>query len=61
MKRTDLLLLGVSLVFAALMLLSAWVFSDQSTRQIVVGLLIAAWWIPFSYLTPKCGRSCNRS
>lgn len=57
MKKTAFLVIGVSLAFAALMLLSAWTIKDESTRQTVVFMLIAAWWIPFSILIGKNGRS----
>lgn len=56
MKRQSLMMLGVSLLFAALMLMSGWFIADQSTRQTAVFLLIAVWSIPYSILMVKCGR-----
>jgi len=60
MKRTALLFIGVSLVFAALMLISAWVIEEQSTRQTVVFLLIAVWSIPYSLFIARSGRCRSR-
>ena len=56
MKRTGFWLIVVSLVFAALMLLSAWAIPNHDTRTTVVYLLIAVWWVPYSLLIARSNR-----
>ena len=43
-------LIGVSLLFAALMLASSWILRDSEHGQTLVFFLIAVWWVPYSLL-----------
>ena len=52
-KRTVLALIGISLFFAFAILVSDRMLQGSPHNQTAMYLLIALWWIPFSYLTVK--------
>lgn len=55
-RKAAALQIAIALAFAAAMLAtSAWFPENSDT---VRNLMIAVWWIPFSYLSAKGGRSC---
>lgn len=62
-KRNGTLIILVSLAFAAAMLLTSFFMADSPHRETVVFLLIAVWWIPFTYLSarsaPRCRSRCK--
>ena len=60
MSRSGILQLGVSLAFAAMMICSALFIGDKETKQMVVFLLTAVWWIPYSTIAGQ-DRCCCRS
>jgi hypothetical protein len=55
-------LIVVSLVCAGTMIASGVWFADRGVSQVVSGLVIALWWIPFSYfgLRVSSHRQCRR-
>lgn len=50
-QKAALLNIVVSLVFAAAILISSFVLVDEKLATTVMFVLIALWWIPFSYLS----------
>lgn len=64
-KKRARLLIGISIVFAITMMLSSSLIEDGDTSQVVVNILIALWWIPFSILAvgvrrkTRCVKSSN--
>lgn len=50
-KRNGRLLIGISLFFAALMILSSLIWPDLASSQTINFLLIALWSVPFFYLS----------
>jgi hypothetical protein len=59
-KRSATLAILVSLMFAAGMLIISYVMADSPNRETAVFLMIALWWIPFSYLSAG-NKSCCRT
>ncbi|MFK7767871.1 MAG: hypothetical protein AB8B55_11670 [Mariniblastus sp.] len=53
------LIIGISLAFAAAMLLAAWLMGDSDQMSTVVMLLVALWWIPFSTLSARRNSVCG--
>ncbi len=49
-KRTTSSLIGMSLFFAAAMLISAIIFADSGASQTVRFLVVALWLVPFFYI-----------
>lgn len=62
-KRGATLVVLVSLAFAAAILLASYLMGDSPNRETVVFLLIAVWWVPFTYLSarsvPRCRSRCK--
>lgn len=50
-RRASVLLIAISLLFAAAMIAAAWFLRGSEHAQTVVFLLIAVWWVPFSVLS----------
>jgi hypothetical protein len=50
-QRATHLNILISIVFAAAMIGSSLMIDDKDTSQIVVFILIAIWFVPFTYLT----------
>lgn len=55
-KKVALLQIVLALGFAAVMLGAEQIFGEQS--EWIRNLLIAVWWVPFSYLCVKGSRPC---
>jgi len=51
----------VSLIFAAAIIISGRMLKGTDHGQTVTFLLIAAWWIPFTWLTHRGGTGCRRA
>ena len=51
-------LIGFSLAFAGMILLSSLLLAGSPYRETVTFLLIAIWWVPFSYGIAKVSRQC---
>ena len=49
-RKAGFLQIATSLAFAFAMLVASYLMGDSPHSQTVVLLLVAAWWIPFSYL-----------
>jgi hypothetical protein len=50
-KKAKSLLIIVSLIIAIAMIISSYFLADTGHSQTAVFILIAIWWIPFTYLT----------
>ena len=51
-------LILISLAFATMILFSSWLMRGFEHRMTVTYLLIALWWIPFSYYSIPDRREC---
>lgn len=62
-KKRASLLIGISIVFAIAMMVSSSLIEDGGTSQTVTYILLAIWWIPFSFLSAAAGkrRRCAKS
>lgn len=62
-KKRAGLLIGISIVFAITMMISSSLIEDSGTSQTVTNILIAIWWIPFSFLVAGVSRKrrCAKS
>ena len=52
-KRAAVLNIAVSIFFAIAILLSSYMLGDSPASETVMFILIAVWWVPFSYLTAR--------
>lgn len=52
-KKTTLSIILVSLAFAIAILISSYIFADTEYSQTATFILIAIWFVPFSYLLKK--------
>jgi hypothetical protein len=59
-RMPAVIVLVSSVVFAALILLVSYWLADSDSKDTLVFLLIALWWIPFSYLTSAAGCGCRK-
>ncbi len=59
-KRAAISIILVSLAFAMVMLLSSWLMADSEHRETVTFLLIAVWWIPYSFFCARLGSQCKK-
>ena len=57
-KQAAIVNIFVSLVFAAAIIAAGFLLDETQHKETVMGLLIAAWWIPFSYLSLSGSRCC---
>jgi hypothetical protein len=55
-NRYGVALIAVSLLAAAAMLLSANLIDERETSQTISLIIIAAWFIPFSYLSARSAK-----
>lgn len=60
LKHKAAAIIGVSLFFAALILVNAYFLADSPYRQTVTFLLISVWWIPYTYLLLGRTEPCCR-
>ena len=54
------LIIAVSIGFAVLMIVASHFLRGSEHRDTVVFLLMAAWWIPFTYLSLPIGKRYDR-
>ncbi len=59
-KRTTHTIIIVSLVFALAMVASSMMIADKDSSQTVILVLIALWFIPFSYLAGTQARKSDK-
>ena len=60
-KKLAALNIGVSLIFAAAILVANFFFKDSSYDETITYSLIAVWWIPFSWLTAMTQRANQKA
>lgn len=58
-KKAALVNIGISILFAAAIIVSAFLLKGTQYQQTVTWLLIAVWWIPFSWLGGRACTSCR--
>lgn len=56
-KKTALLIIATSIFFAVAIIFSDFLLEGSQYNQTVMYLLIALWWVPFSFLTTSCRES----
>ena len=49
-KRVSQLQIGIALIFAGIILLSSYLMKGSEYAEIIMFVIIAMWFIPFSYL-----------
>ncbi len=58
-NKAGIWIVGVSLAFAAIMLLSSFFLADSPYRDSIMIGIIAIWWIPYSYFCARLGWRCK--
>lgn len=59
--RAAVLILLISIAFVVIILLCSRMMTDSPKRETGVFLLIAIWWVPYSYFCVRLGTRCKTS
>lgn len=58
-KRVALIQIGLALIFAGIIILVGFVNNNSSENDTIIGIIIAIWFIPFTYLLKAGDKKIN--